>query len=77
VLVVYGVMVKKLSTFINMEDKEHIKLLYEKIDLLEKFLLEISKAATENNWTSTDEQMEIINELSSKLDEVQDKLNNI
>ena len=60
-----------------MEDKEHIKLLYEKIDLLEKFLLEISKIATENNWSSTDEQMENIGTISSKLDEVQDKLNNI
>lgn len=60
-----------------MNDKEHIKLLYEKIDLLEKFLLEISKAADENKWTSTDEQMSIINDISSKLDEVQDKLNHI
>ncbi len=60
-----------------MEDKELIKLLYEKIDLLEKFLLEISKSAVENNWTSTDEQNKIIDELSAKLDEVQDRINNI
>lgn len=60
-----------------MEDKELIKLLYEKIDLLEKFIIQISKVAETNNWSSTDEQMKPIDELSDKLNEIQGKINNI
>ena len=60
-----------------MEDKELIKLLYQKINFLEKFILEAAKIAENNNWSSTDEEMKSLDELSAKLDEVQKKINNI
>lgn len=58
-----------------MDDKETIKLLYQKIDYLEKFIIEFSKLAETKGWSSTDEEMKPIDELSDKLNEVQDKIN--
>ena len=52
------------------KDKITIELLNKKIKLLENFILESAKLAEENNWSSTDEQMERLNELSADLDEV-------
>ena len=58
-----------------MDDKEIIKLLYQKIDYLEKFIIEFSKLAEAKGWSSTDEEMKPIDEISEKLDVLQEKLN--
>jgi len=58
-----------------MQDEELIKSLYEKIDLLEKFILEISRVSEQKGWSLDDEDMETIDMLSEKLNTVQVKIN--
>ena len=60
-----------------MEDKELIKQLYEKIDLLEKFILEISKVSEQKGWNLEDDEMKTIDMLSEKLNSVEGKINRV
>lgn len=60
-----------------MEDKELIKHLYEKIDLLEKFILEISRVSEQKGWNLEDSEMKTIDMLSEKLNSVEGKINKV
>lgn len=60
-----------------MEDKELIKHLYEKIDLLEKFILEISRVSEQKGWNLEDGEMKTIDMLSEKLNSVEGKINKV
>ena len=56
------------------KDKLMIELLNKKIKLLEDFILEAARIAEENNWSSSDEQMKRLDELSTELDNVVEEI---